>query len=536
MGLRGPGAKPIKKNNQLEESVDIAPPWEADGLSRLERVISFLEVLPITSGSHAGRPFKVRDWQREILASIYTETDGIRLVRTAVISMSRKNGKTDLAARLALCHLAGPEAEPRGEVFSAANDRFQASRTFKEMAAIVEQVAWLADRISIRRHAKEMEDIGGTGSTFAALSSDVATKHGLSPSFVVYDELGQAPNRDLYDALNTAMGARAEPLMVVISTQAASDIAPLSGLIDYGLKVQSGDIVDPSFLLAFFTAAQDLDPWDPATWALANPALGDFRSLEDVQRMASQAQTMPASESAFRNLILNQRVSSVDSFMSEAAWKMCGGELQTLDKRPCFAGLDLGGARDLTALVMVFVQDDGTYDAVPIVWVPGDLKQREHDERAPYPLWHKQGHLRSTGEKTTNPALIARDVAELVGKYDIKQIAFDRWKIDDLKRELDIIGCEVELVPHGQGFKDFSPAVDLVERVIAEGIIRHANHPVLAMCASNAVVVRDPAGGRKLEKAKSRGRIDAVVALAMALTVATRHVPEEEWTPFCMIG
>lgn len=534
MGLRGPGAKPIKRNTEATEIEHEAPPWEAEGLSRVERVIAFLEALPITSGAHAGRQFKVRPWQRKDLAAIYGETDGQRLIRTAVISLARKNGKTDLAARLALCHLAGPEAEPRGEVYSAANDKAQAGRTFKEMVAIVEQVPWLAKRISVRRHNKEMEDIGGTGSTFAALSSDVATKHGLSPSFVVYDELGQAPNRDLYDALNTAMGARAEPLMVVISTQAASDLAPLSTLIDYGLKVQAGDIEDPSFHLTFYTAPDDLDPWDPATWALANPALGDFRSLEDVQRMAAQAQTMPASESAFRNLILNQRVSAADFFMNPAIWKSCGGDLQPLKGRPCWAGLDLGGARDLTALVMVFRQDDGTYDAVPIVWVPGDLKQREHEERAPYPLWHKQGLLRSTGEKTTNPAQIARDVAELAGQYGIQQIAFDRWKIDDLKRELDAIGCEVELVPHGQGFKDFSPAVDLVERVIAEGIIRHANHPLLTMCASNAVVVRDPAGGKKLDKSKSRGRIDAIVALAMALTVASRHVPEPEWEPFVM--
>jgi phage terminase large subunit-like protein len=534
VGLRGPGAKPIKRNTEAAEIEHEAPPWEAEGLTRVERVIAFLEALPITSGAHAGRQFKVRDWQRDFLEDIYREVDGKRPVRTAVLSVPRKQGKTDVAARLALCHLCGPEAEPRGEIYSAANDREQAGRTFREMAAIVEQVPWLAERVTIRRHSKEMEDFGGTGSTYVALSSDVGTKHGLSPSFCIYDEYGQSANRDLYDTLNTAMGARAEPLMVVISTQAASDLAPLSTLIDYGLKVQAGDIEDPSFHLTFYTAPDDLDPWDPATWALANPALGDFRSLEDVQRMAAQAQTMPASEAAFRNLILNQRVDGVAAFISPSAWKACGGDLEPLQGRPCWAGLDLGGARDLTALTMVFRQDDGTFDAVPIVWVPGDLREREKLDLVPYPIWHKQGFLRSTGTKTTNPAQIARDIAELAGQYGIRQIAFDRWKIDDLKRELDNIGCEVELVPHGQGFKDFSPAVDLVERVVAEGIIRHANHPVLTMSASSAVVVRDHAGNRKLAKDKSRGRIDALVALAMALTVASRHVDEPEWEPFVM--
>ena len=183
-------------------------PWQAQGLSRVDRVIAFLEFLPVTSGTLAGEPFRVRPWQREFLEALYAETDGRRPIRTAVLSMPRKQGKTAIAAGLALCHLAGPEAEQRGQVYSAANDRAQAGLIYNEMAAIIERVPFLEERLSIRRHAKEIENMED-GSLYAALSADVPGKHGLSPSFVVYDELGQAPKRDLFDTLDTAMGARA---------------------------------------------------------------------------------------------------------------------------------------------------------------------------------------------------------------------------------------------------------------------------------------------------------------------------------------
>lgn len=551
MGLRGPGAKAIKAVKVQEDRADlfqaprpVAPalpyPWLAPGLSRLDRLIAFIESLPVTSGAHAGRQFKVREWQREFLAGIYTE--GPRQVRTAVLSMARKNGKTDIAARLALAHLCGPEAEPRGEVYSAANDRFQASRLFAEMAAIIEQTPFLSDRVSIRRHSKEMEDIGpgGSGSTYAALSADVATKHGLSPSFVVYDELGQATSRDLFDALDTAMGARAEPLMLVISTQASTDNAPMSELIDYGLRVLSGDTDDPSFYLTFYTAPAHMDPWDEATWRLANPALGDFRSLLDVARMAQQARNLPSKEAAFRNLILNQRIAAEGALLSLPEWKACAGEpganLRSGEagiRRIAYAGLDLSQSRDLTALVLVFPDDERAFDVECRFWLPElGLADKAERDRVPYTVWRDQGHLSTTPGATIDPRWVAAEVARLSFEYDIQGLAFDRWRIEDFKRALIDEGItELNLIPFGQGFKDFGPAVDCLERHVASRTIRHGNQPVLTWCASNARAVADPAGNRKLDKSKSTGRIDGLVALAMALTIAERHAPEPEWTP-----
>jgi phage terminase large subunit-like protein len=521
MGLRGPGAKKIVVRSKQHHA------WEDDKLSRAQKVIIFIESLPCTQGPMAGKNFALRPWQKKFINAVYkTDKDGRRLIRTAILSVGRSNGKTALASALALCHLAGPEAESRGEVYAAANDRFQSSRVFNELAAIIARTPWLEARCSIRRYPKEIEDFV-TGSLFVSLSADAPTKAGLAPNFVVVDELGQAKNRELFDILATAMGKRAEPLLMTISTQAARDDAPLSTLIDYGLRVNRGEVKDKSFHLTFYTAPEDCDPWDKKNWKLANPALGDFRSLEDVERQAIQAQRMPAAELGFRNLILNQRIDRTAQFLNAVLWKACSVpvDIDALQGRPCFAALDLGATRDMTALVLVFTNPfNGTYDALPFCWLPGEtLEEREDEDGAPYRLWAKQGHLLTFEGRTTDPKVVALKIAELNGKYKIRALAFDRWRIEDIKRELDAIGCSVELVSWGQGFKDMSFAIDALEGAVEEKTLHHGNHPVLTMAALNAKVEMDAVKNRKLTKKKSIGRIDPLVALCMAMGAAVRQ-------------
>jgi phage terminase large subunit-like protein len=538
MGLRGPGAKRIKPAT-AQPSSSAPHPWDAPGLSRAERVIRFVESLPCTAGPLAGSNFRLRPWQKRFIKAVYkTDKEGHRLVRTAVLSMGRGNGKTTLAAALGLCHLAGPEAESRGEIYSAANDRWQAGRIHSEMAAIIERVPWLAERVSIKRFTKELVDIGGTGSVYAALSRESGTKMGLGASVVIYDELGQSESRDLLDALDTAMGKRAEPLMLIISTQAARDEAPLSQLIEYGLRIRRGEIADPSFHLTLYAAPADADPWKRSTWRKANPALGDFRSLEDMKRLARQAQRMPSAEFSFRNLALNQRCDPTAQFLTMSTWNACGAVPRdsALKGRPCFAGLDLGATRDMTALVLVFAAGDGSFDAVTYAWLPGEvLQEREDEDRMPYRIWAREGHLLTFEGRTTDPKAVAMKVAELHAAYDIKALAFDRWRIFDLQRALEEVGCNVPTVAWGQGFHDMAPAVDVLERLVEEGKLRHGGHKVLAMAAANAKTEADAAGNRKLSKRRSTGRIDPLQALAMALGVATRHEAEPVWEPFLAV-
>lgn len=536
MSLRGVGAKALSERGKIDERP--IKPWEVEGLTRAERVIAFIEDLPITAGKLAGTQMQLRPWQREFVEAVYAENaEGVRPIRTAVLSMGRKNGKTQLAAALALCHLLGSEAEPRGEIYSAALTRDQAAKLFQEMCAILNAHPELEDRVNVIRFNKQIEVLfgKGAGSIYAALSADAGSKMGLSPSFVVYDELGSAPNRDLYDALDTATGARDNPLLLAISTQAAADHHVFSELIDYGMRVQSGDIDDPSFHLSLYAAPADANPFEMEAWAAANPALGDFRSLEDVQRQAGQARLVPSKESAFRNLILNQRVSATARFIHKAEWDRCNAtvDLQALSGRECYGGLDLSGSRDLTAFVLVFPNQDKSLDVVCQFFMPeANIVNRSNEDRVPYDLWAKQGFITLIPGSTIDPSFVAGSIINAAMTYDLRAVAYDRWRIEDLKRELGLTGMTIPLEPFGQGYKDMSPAVDVLERHVAENLLQHGGNPVLNMCASNAVVTRDPAGSRKLDKSKAAGRIDGLVALAMALSVAQRHEPEA--LPSCL--
>ncbi len=244
---------------------------------------------------------------------------------------------------------------------------------------------------------------------------------------------------------------------------------------------------------------------------------------------------MPSKEAAFRNLILNQRVSAVSRFIHKAEWDACGDTVYAaaLDGRECYAGLDLGATRDLTAFVMVFPGEKGSYDVLARFFMPeANIEDRSNEDRVPYDLWAKQGLITLIPGATIDPGFVADVLANAAARYNMQALAYDRWRIEDLKRELGLIGAALPLQPFGQGFKDFSPAVDMLERCVAEKLLRHGGNPVLNMCAANAVVTRDPAGGRKLDKSKAAGRIDGLVALAMALSISKRHEPEA--IPACL--
>jgi phage terminase large subunit-like protein len=310
--------------------------------------VGFIESLPITSGVLAGEKFKLLPWQHEVLRAICKVDDaGLRIVRQALITMPRKNGKTAFTAALALAALCGPLAEQRGQVFSAAADRQQAALVYNEMKAVIAAVRELDERIIVRDFTKHLEDTV-TGSTYIALSSDSKTKHGLSASFWIYDELAQAPDRKLYDVLATSTAARAQPLGIVISTQSGDPHSIMSELCDYGLQVRDGVVKDETFLPAIYSAPEDADPWAEETWYACNPALGIYRSLEEMRNAAKQAQRIPAREPTFRLLYLNQRVRAESRFIPPAEWEACAGEvsIQALRGKRCWAGLDLGSTTE----------------------------------------------------------------------------------------------------------------------------------------------------------------------------------------------
>lgn len=526
MGKRGPKTA-ISKAIEARKPRRGALPWETEGLTRPGRVIAFCEFLPITSGVHAGRKLRLRPWQKEIINAIYATKRGRRFVRTALITLPRKNGKSQLAAALALCHLLGPEAEQRGQIYSAASDREQAAIIFKEMEAIILTITEFAERCHVQSFHRTITDTIN-GSVYKAMSSDSRKAHGLSPSFMVYDELAQSHDRELYDNLVTGTGARKEPLMVVISTQCADPRHVMSELVDYALKIEDGTLPpDPSFYGCVYTAPDDADPWDEQVWHDCNPALGDFRSLEEMRIFAEQAKKIPAKESVFRNLYLNQRVDPEARWISSEDFAACVGELPDLTGRECYGGLDLSSTQDLSSLSLCFPPKNGEpFYTLHYAWCPLDaIKQRSKADRVPYELWHAQGHIEATPGRIINYAYILKRIEDVAQQYKLRAVLFDRWGSHKIVKELSDMGLTV--IEFGQGFASMSPPMKELEKLILSRGIVFPDNPVVQWCFSNVIAEVDPAGNTKPSKKRSREKIDIVVSGIMALDGALRNTAKE---------
>lgn len=485
-------------------------------MTRAEKIIQFIERYCVTpEGADVGKPLVLADFQKQFIRDVYDNPAG---TRRAILSCARKNGKSGITAGLLLAHLIGPEAKQNSQIVSGAMSRDQAALVFNLACKMIQQSPKLAPLVRIIPSGKRLIGLP-LNVEYRALAADGKTAHGLSPVLVIGDEWGQVrgPQSDFIDALLTSQGAHENPLQIIISTQASGDADWLSVQID-DAKTSS----DPRIVCRVYAAPEGCDLLDEAAWRAANPALGLFRSEADLREQMVQAQRMPSMENSARNLLLNQRVSTESPFVSPDVWKACSGPVQPFDG-PVFAGLDLSARTDLTALVLIGQDDDGVWHVQPHFWTPAQgLADRARRDRVPYDLWARQGFLRTTPGATVDLEHVATDMAEILGDHDVRGIAFDRWRMDQLKRELDRIGVELPLVEHGQGFKDFSPALDALEAELLNGRIAHGMHPVLSMCAANATTVRDPAGNRKLDKSRATGRIDGMVALTMAMGIAAR--------------
>jgi len=534
MGRRGPGARRLREAREALPARKRRLPWERKGLGRAERVIAFLQWLPITKGPLAGKKMKLLPEQREFIEAVYGDLDrnGLRRKRLAISSVAKGNGKSGMTAGLVLCHLLGPESEQRGECYSAAIDRGQAGLIFAEAEAIIARVPEFAARVNVQRFLKKIEvlDGPGDGSIYEALSADARRAHGLAPSLFVYDELAQAKDRELLDNLINGLGKRKEAIGIIISTQAPSDDHPLSQLIDDGLRG-----TDPSTFVQLICAPPEADPFAEDTWLKCNPALGKYLSLEEMRQAAERARRIPAFEASFRNLRLNQRVdaNSENRIVTLQVWKQGNKafDREELRGRVCYGALDLSGKHDLTALVLVFPDDgaDPGYRILPVFWTPeGQLGTRRPAEQERFREWIRAGLLIAVPGPTIRFSFVAQELAKLATEFDIRAVAYDRWRIDDFKQELAEVGCEITLEPWGQGFKDMGPAIEHFAELALTSRLQHGGHPVLTAAVSNAITVSDPAGNMKIDKDKSNSRgpvrIDGAVALAMALGLAKRFV------------
>lgn len=501
----------------------------ARSLSRAGKVIRFIETYcRVPEGAKVGSPITLAGFQKKFIRAIYDNPHG---TTKAYLSIARKNGKTALIAALVLAHLVGPEAKQNTQIVSGAMSREQASIVFKLAAKIVQLNPALSELVRVVDSRKELFGLP-MGTEYKALAAEGKTTHGLSPVLAILDEVGQVrgPRSDFVDAITTAQGAHEAPLLIAISTQAANDSDLFSLWLDDAAT--SGD---PHIISHVYAAPENCKLDDRKGWKAANPALGLFRSLKDLTQQATQAARMPSAENTFRNLCLNQRVSTVSPFMSKNVWDSCSAAPESLDGLEVFAGLDLSARTDLTALVLI-AKKDGAYQIHPFFWTPEKgLIDRARRDCQPYDVWVKQGFMRTTPGASVDYEFVARDIAEILEGLDVTGIAFDRWRMDVLQKEFDKLGLTLPLHPHGQGFKDMSPALDAVEAEFLNGRVKHGSHPVLTMCASGAVVTKDPAGNRKLDKSKATSRIDGMVALAMAFGLASRNLEESRDPEYVML-
>lgn len=489
-------------------------------MTRGERVCAFIErYCIIPDGAQVGKPIVLAKFQRKFILAVYDNPHG---TRRGYLSIGRKNGKTALIACLLLAHLVGPEAKLNGQLVSGALSRDQAALVFNLAAKMVQLSPELSKIVRIVPSGKRL--IGLSMNTeFRALAAEGKTAHGLSPFLAILDEVGQVkgPQSDFIDAITTSQGAHDEPLLIVISTQAPTDGDLLSIWLDDAERSS-----DKSIISQVYTAPEDCELDDPKAWQAANPALGLFRSLRDVEEQAAQAKRMPSNEAAFRVLTLNQRVNMVAAFVSASVWKQGNGQPQKFEG-PVYGGLDLSATTDLTSLVLVNRQEE-ELGVQAYFWMPADsVTDASKRDRAPYDVWVKQGLIRTTPGRVIDYGFVARDTAQITADMDIAEIAFDRWRMDRLKAELERAGIELELTEFGQGYASMSPALDALESELLQERVRHGGNPPLAMCAANAVVVPDPAGNRKLDKSKATGRIDGMVALTMAVGSEAKSMQEE---------
>ena len=529
MAERRPAGYPKLKN--YKPSRFMLPTSHYDK-AKADRAVKFIENLCHTKGKWAGKRFWLLPWQEQLIRDIFgiVKPDGYRQFRTAFVEICKKVGKSELAAAVAL-YLLYADNEPSAEVYGAAADRQQASIVFDVARQMVEMSPALLKRSKLMTATKRIVNYGNSG-YYQVLSAEVGGKHGFSVSGLVFDEIHTQPNRQLYDVLTKGSSdARQNPLHFIITTAGTDRHSIAYELHTKAVDILEGRRVDPTFYPVVYGLKDDEDWEDEANWYKVNPSLGytvDIERLRDAYREAKQN---PADEVTFKWLRLNMWVSSTVAWIPDAIF-MKGNEeidLPALEGRDCYGGLDLSSTGDITALVLMFPprDEDEKYILLPFFWVPEEtIPQRVKAASVPYDIWEKQGYLLSTEGNVIHYDFIEKFINDLAEKYHIVEIAVDRWNATQMIQNLE--GDGFTMVPFGQGFASMSGPTKDFYRLLMEGQIIHGGHPVLRWMAGNVVVDTDPPGNIKVTKAKSKEKIDGIVAAIMALDRCIRNQTEPQ--------
>jgi phage terminase large subunit-like protein len=491
----------------------------------VDKVVKALRALRHTKGKWAGSRFELEDWQLEHIVSPifgWKGPDGNRIIRTAWIELPRKNGKSTISSALALVLLCA-DGEMGAEVYAAAGSTDQALIVFGAAREMARATPALSGKL---RLMKKVITAPTTGGVFRVLSRMADTAHGLNVSGAVIDEVHVHKSRDLIDAIETGTGSREQPLVIFITTADQGEMGTIYGeKHEYAVNLANRTITDPTFYGAVWAADESDDPFDERTWRKANPGLGVTVNTDYLVKEAQRARVSPSYYPTFQRLSLNLRVRSEARFLHLADWDRTAGlvSAEKLLGRTCYAGLDLASTTDIAAFVLLFPDPDGrSYDVLWRFWVPQEnIHERGRRDKVDYASWVAQGLITATPGNVIDYSAIRSEIISLGLQYNIRDIAYDRWGATQLSQDLDNEGFTI--VPMGQGFASMSPPTKELERLVLERKIRHGGNSVARWMCGNAVVRTDPAENLKLDKAKSTGRIDGLVALVMALDRAIRN-------------
>jgi phage terminase large subunit-like protein len=483
--------------------------------------ISFFEkYLKHSKGEWAGKPLALSLWQKFIVGSVYgwKRADGTRRFRFVYQEVPRKNGKSTQLAGVGLYGLTC-DLEDGAEIYSAATKKDQAKIIFDEAKRMVAKSPELASKI---KRFKLNLSIDATFSKFEPLSADENTLDGLNPHYVLCDELHKHRNRALLDVLDTALGARRQPLIWIITT--AGDDNPESVYAQengYACQILDGTAKDDAVFVYIATIDKG-DKWDdPKAWAKANPNLGVSVKLADLERQAHKAAKSPSSLAAFKRLRLNVRQAAAERAVDMVEWaKNSEGKFDPADLhgRRCWGGLDLSSKIDISASVKLFepLEPGGRMPVVCRFWMPLDtLEARSERDKVQYRRWVDEGWIETTAGNVIDHAEIGNAILEDQRHYEIQSIGYDSWNATQLAVSLASDG--VPMFEFIQGTRSYaSPTIEF-EALVAAYKLDHGGNPVLAWMASNLHFSRDKNNNKMPNKQHSTGRIDGMSALIMAI-------------------
>jgi len=491
-------------------------------------------------GEWANRPIVLQPWQQFVLWSLFgwKRADGSRRFRTMYLEVARKNGKTTLAAGIGL-YLMIADGESGAEIYTAATKRDQARIAHRDAIEMVKRSPQLKKRVGTFKdnlHSTE------NSSKFEPLGANVDSLDGLNIHGAIVDEIHAHKTRRLWDVLETGTGARRQPLMLGITTAGIDRESICYELHTYTEQIVSGALDDDSFFGLIFSLDKEDDWEDEGCWIKANPNLGISKKLSYMREQAAKAKAMASSQNNFLQKDLNAWVQVATRWLSREAWDKCGRlsfDEELLHGRRCFGGLDLSSTLDVTAWVLVFppllpepardeeITLDHCFLVLPHFFIPDDnILQRVRRDRVPYDVWVRRGLVTATPGNVIDYDWVVSRIDADMQRFDIAEIAFDRWGATRIQTQLMDMGGDDFLVQFGQGFASMSSPSKELEVLVMSGLLAHNNNAVLRWMADNVVIVRDAAENIKPDKSKSIERIDGVVALIMSLARARLHKPK----------